>query len=107
MESERMCDMAQPIYKVWMMNYTDAWYKLSPEEQNKAMAKIEQALKEVGGERVITCASVWSSENYLAWGVEKFPDIEAVQKFAQMLFAFGHYQYIQTTSYLGTEYSMG
>jgi uncharacterized protein (DUF1330 family) len=99
--------MAQPIYKVWMMNYTDAWYKLSPEEQNAYGAKVEQALKEVGGERLIVCVSVWSSENYLAWGVEKFPSIEAVQKFTESLLALGQYKYIQSNSYLGTEYQMG
>ena len=96
--------MAQPIYKVWMLNYKDAFYKLSPEEQNKLTAKVNQALKDVRGERVVTCVSVWSSENCLAWGVEKFPDIEAVQKFAQLLFDLGQYQYIESTSFLGTEY---
>jgi len=37
--------MKQPIYKVWLMKYTDAWYKLSPEEQKKHMAMIEESLK--------------------------------------------------------------
>ena len=73
-KKERMCEMAQPIYKVWMLNYKDAFYKLSPEEQNKYTAKVNQALKDVGGERVVTCVSVWSSENCIAWGVEKFPE---------------------------------
>jgi hypothetical protein len=98
--------MAQPIYKVWMLNRTEAFYKLSPEEQNTLTEKITQALKDVGGERVITCVSFWSSENYLAWGVEKFPDIEAVQKYAQLLWEFGLYRYIESTSYLGTELPM-
>ena len=98
--------MAQPIYKVWMLNYKDAFYKLSPEEQNTLMAKVNQALKDVGGERVVTCVSVWSSENCLAWGVEKFPDIEAVQKFADMLWELGQYQYVESTSFLGTEYQI-
>ena len=96
--------MSQPIFKVWLLKYTDAFYKLSSEEQNELLAKGEKALKDVGGERVVTCASVWCSENYLAWGVEKFPDIEAVQKHADLLYALGHDKYIDSTSYLGTKW---
>jgi len=96
--------MAQPIYKVWMLNFKDGWYQLSTEEQNKHMAKVTQALKDVGGETVLFCISVWSSENWLGWGVEKFPDIEAVQKHTQMLADIEHYKYIESNSYLGTEY---
>jgi hypothetical protein len=103
-----MYDMAQPIYKVWMLKkYTDAWYKLTPEEQEKQMSKVEQALKDAGGERVVSCVSLWSSEDCLGWGVEKFPDLEAVQKHAQLLWDIGHYKYFESVSYLGTEFSAG
>ena len=101
--SERMFEMSKPIYKVWLGKYTEAWYELSPEEQQKYSEGSVQALAEAGGEAVITCMSVWSSENYLGWGVEKFPDIEAAQKHADLLWEMNHYKYIESTSYLGTE----
>ena len=99
--------MSKPIYKVFLMNLKDAWHELSPEEQKELGEKGEQALKEVGGERLIACDSAWCSENYLGWGVEKFPDIEAVQKHAMMLSELNWYHYFESTSYLGTEFIQG
>jgi hypothetical protein len=102
-----MLEMGKPIYKVWLGKYKVAWYELSPEEKQKHSEKLLQALAEAGGEEVITCMSVWSSENYLGWGVEKFPDIEAAQKHAELLMELNHYKYIESTSYLGTEFPRG
>jgi hypothetical protein len=99
--------MSKPIYKVFLMNLKDTWHELTPEEQKELGEKVYQALKEVGGERVIACESAWCSENYLGWGVEKFPDIEAVHKHAELLSKLNHYKYIDSTSYLGTEYEEG
>ena len=95
--------MEQPIYKLWMMKYTDAWYKLSPEEQKKRLAMVEESLKKVGGEMLMMRVSVWASDEWLGWGVEKFPNMEAVQAYAMALFNMNHYQYIQGVSYLGVE----
>jgi hypothetical protein len=72
--------MAQEIYKVWMAKYTPEWYKLSKAEQDALMAKAEEALKSVGAEELLIRVSVWCSENWQFWGVEKFPSIEAVQQ---------------------------
>ena len=99
--------MAQPVYKVWMMKYKDAWYRLSKAEQDEYSAKMAAALKQVGGELVMMRVSLWSSENWLGWGVEKFPSIEAVQQYAMLLFNMNHYQYIESSSYLGVEMPPG
>ena len=95
--------MAQPIYKVWFMKYKEPWYKLTTEEQNKLMAQNEESLKQDGGELIMTRMSVWSSEDWLAWGVEKYPDIEAVQKHAMSLFSLKWFQYVDSKTYLGVE----
>lgn len=95
--------MAQPIYKVYLLKYKEAWYKLTPEEQNKLLAQNAESLKEIGAELLILCASVWSSEEWLGWGVEKYPDIEAVQKHANNLFSWNWFEYIESKTYLGTE----
>lgn len=98
--------MAQPIYKVFMLNYKEPWYKLSQEEQDKLMAKNGEFLKGLGVELIIICTSVWSSEEYLGWGVEKYPNIEAVQKQAENLVKLNWFEYIDSKSYLGTEFPM-
>jgi hypothetical protein len=95
--------MAQPIYKVWFMNYKEPWYQLTTDEQNKLMAQIEVSLKQVGGEFITMCVSLWSSEEWLGWGVEKYPDIEAVQKHSENLFNMKWFKYVESKTYLGTE----
>lgn len=95
--------MAQPVYKLWFMKHTESWYKLSTEEQNKLNAQNEESLKQVGGESIMACMSAWSSEEWLAWGVEKYPDTEAVQKHAMNLFNLNWFQYVDSKTYLGVE----
>lgn len=95
--------MAQPIYKVYFMKYKEPWYKLTTEEQSKLIAQNVEFLKQVGSEPIILCNSVWSSEEWLAWGVEKYPDIEAVQKLADNLFSINWFEYIESKTYLGVE----
>jgi hypothetical protein len=99
--------MAQPIYKVWFVKYKEPWYQLTTEEQDKLLAKVGESLKEAGGELVMLCSSVWSSEEWLAWGVEKYPDIEAVQKHASTLFSMNWFSYIESKTYLGVDMPQG
>jgi hypothetical protein len=93
--------MAQAIYKVWFMKYKESWYELSTEEQNKLMAKNAELLKQDGGELIMMCMSL--TEEWLGWGVEKYPDLEAVQKHGINLFNMNWFQYIESETYLGTE----
>ena len=95
--------MAQPIYKVWFMKYNESWYKLTTEEQNKLMAQNAESNKQVGCEVIVVCESVWSSEEWLAWGVEKYPNIEAVQKHSENLYSMNWFEYAESKTYLGTE----
>jgi hypothetical protein len=98
--------MTQPIYKVWFAKFKEPWYKLTTEEQNKLMAQNAEAAKQVGVEEILMCNSIWSSEEWPGWGVEKFPDIDAVQKHAQLLYDLKWYEYIEAKSYLGTEMTL-
>jgi hypothetical protein len=56
--------MAQPIYKVFLGGFTEAWYQLSQEEQDSLLAKVNETLEKVGGKRVVTCDSGWASEQW-------------------------------------------
>jgi hypothetical protein len=99
--------MAQPIYKVWFVNYKEPWYKLTTEEQNNLLAKVGESLEQVGGELVMIRSSVWSSEEWLAWGVEKYPDIEAAQQHANNLFNMNWFAYVESKTYLGIDMPQG
>ena len=70
--------MAQPIYKLFMGRFLEAWYQLSEEERNRLIAKLNEALEKVGAKRPILCNSSWSSDQWLVAGVEEFPNLEAV-----------------------------
>jgi hypothetical protein len=94
--------MAQAIYKNWFARVTDAWYKLTPEEQNALMVKNEASMKKVGAELIIYCSSL-SDEEWSGWGVEKYPNIEAVQQHLQDLNEINWFMYFKSKTVLGTE----
>ena len=98
--------MAGPIYKLWMFKYTEAWYKASEEERNSNFAKLQEAYKKVGGKMVIACKTAWSTEQWMAFGLDEFPDIESAQKFAELLQEQDHFQYIESDSMLGTKWEL-
>ena len=97
--------MTQPIYKVYTGNMSEAWYRLSKEEQDSLLANVAEALDKVGGEIVVLCNSLWSGDGVMFFGVEKFPDIEAVQKHTELLSELNWLRYVNSKSILGTEWS--
>ena len=98
--------MAGPIFKVWFSKFKAPWYQLTPEQQDKLMAQATEYAKQLGVENIAFCASAWASEEWHFWGVEKFPDLEAVQKYSDFLFSLNWFNYIESKTYLGTEFSM-
>jgi len=96
--------MSQPIYKHFRGGFKEAMHQLTQEEQASLMAKVAEALEKVGGERIIMCNAGWSSDQYGVFGVEKFPDLAAVQKFRELLDELNWYRYVESESLLGTEW---
>ena len=97
--------MAQPIYKLFLAKPSAAWYQLSQEEQTTLLGKVGETLEKVGGKSTITCDSSWASEQTSFWGVEQYPDLDALQKHAQLLNELNWFQYIESMTVLGTEMS--
>ncbi len=96
--------MAAPVYKLFLTRPTEAWYQLSEDEQQQLLAKVNAALEQVGGKRIILCNSQWASRQWFGWGVEQFPDIEAVQKHTELLDELNWYRYGEGMVVLGTEW---
>ena len=96
--------MAQPIYKMWHGRFTEAWYQLPEEEQQRLLKLVADGREAVGGKTVLTCIADWSNEEWPVFGVEEFPDIEAVQRFQQSLRDIDWARYIQSRTTLGTLY---
>jgi hypothetical protein len=49
--------MAEPIYKVFMAGFSEAWYQLSEEEQNSFKANLGEALEKAGGKSLMMCGT--------------------------------------------------
>jgi len=94
------------IYKFWQATFNEAWYQLSAEEQQDRLAKVGAALEQVGGKPLVICDSEWSNEQWQVFGVEEFPDIEAVQKHTGLLRELNWARYLTSVSTLGTKLEM-
>ena len=95
--------MAGPIYKMFRAGVKEAWYQLSKEEQDALFAKIQDAMKSVGGKSILVCNSSWNSEQWLFWGVEEFPSLEAVQEYARCLEDLNWFRYVEAEVLLGSK----
>jgi hypothetical protein len=97
--------MAQPIYKLWQGRFTEAWHQLPQEEQQRLLSQVPEALNTAGGRALVTCSAAWSNERWPFFGVEEFPDLEAVQRHQQLLTDLNWARYIESRTTLGTELS--
>jgi hypothetical protein len=77
--------MAKPIYKLFLGKPKPSWFKLSKDEQDKLLAKLGALLGKIGGKSLLMCNCAWSSEQWAFFGLEEFPDIDAVQKHSELL----------------------
>lgn len=95
--------MAQPIYNLWQGRFTEAWHQLAEQEQQRLLGLVAEALNTAGGKELILCSAAWSNERWPFFGVEEFPDLEAVQRHDQILSDLNWARYIESRSTLGTE----
>jgi hypothetical protein len=93
-----------PVYKLVIARgnfYTDAWYQLSKEEQDRLRAESEAANKAVGAEVTLYCESFWANQAIPAWGIVKYPSVEALQQFSAQDLEW--FRYTNWETILGTE----
>lgn len=96
--------MTGPIYKLFRARFTEAWHQLSQEEQESLTAKVIEAVEKAGGKSLVLCDSMWASEEWHYFGVEEFPDIEAVQRHAELLNELNWLRYVESSTVLGTKW---
>jgi hypothetical protein len=87
---------------LFQARWTEAWYQLSNEEQQQMLARVGGVLEQVGGKTTLMCNSAWANEEFLFFGVEEYPDIEAAQRHAALLADLNWYRYVESKSMLGT-----
>jgi len=89
---------------MFMFRNTEAYYQASEEERNEILGKLDAAFQKVGGKRLVWCNSYWSSDQWQVFGVEVFPNIEAVQQYSQAMNELHLSRYVESVSLLGTEF---
>jgi hypothetical protein len=95
--------MSEPIYKFSTGRLLPEWYRLSQEEQDSLLAKLQEALEKLGAKKVIHCNTYWSTDQWMWAGVEEFPNIEAVQKYMATLQELNWGRYVEGNNVLGTK----
>jgi hypothetical protein len=95
--------MAQPIYKLWQGRFTEAWHELPDQDQQRLLGQVQEALSTAGGRELVICSAAWSNERWPFFGVEEFPDVDAVQRHEDILTGLDWGRYIESQSILGTE----
>lgn len=98
--------MAQPVHKIWQGRFTEAWHRLDDEERQRLMARVGEALESVGGKELVVCTAAWSDEQWPYFGLEQFPDLDAVLRHAQLLDELSWSRYMSSRTTLGTELVM-
>jgi hypothetical protein len=96
--------MAQRIYKLWQGRPTEAWHQLPQQEQQRLLSQVTEALDTAGGRELVICDAAWSNERWPFFGLEEFPDLEAVQRHERMLTDLNWLRYIESRTTLGTEF---
>ena len=96
--------MSGPIYNLFFLKPKSSWFHLSKEQQDKLLAKVNACLDKVGGKSVLLCTCDWANEQWAYFGVEEFPDMDAVRKHAELLRELHWpYEFIDSFSTLGTK----
>jgi hypothetical protein len=96
--------MAGPYFLLWRARFKEPWYQLSQQEQEELMAKHDELFETTGGENILACNPSWSSEQWMMFGVHKFPDIDAVHKHSENLWELNWHRYFDAETVLGTEW---
>jgi hypothetical protein len=95
--------MAQSVYKLWQGRFTEAWHQLPEEQQQHMLRQVSEALNTAGGKELVICSAAWSNERWPFFGVEEFPDVEAVRRHEQILTDLNWARFIESRTTLGTE----
>lgn len=91
-----------PIYHLFIVRgYREAYYQLSTEERDQFWARVGESGRTAGAKVLVGCYSRWSNEIYPFWGVEEFPDLQAVQQSKRINEKNQHFRYIESETYIG------
>jgi hypothetical protein len=93
--------MARKIYKIFYGIGHSSYFSLPQEQQADLIVKSDQSVKRHGGEALILCDSYWADEHTPFFGIERYPNVEAVQKHAADLLELSWTELFSSGTLLG------
>ena len=91
-----------PVYRVYFSRLTPEGMKLTLTELQELSNRSAEASRENGGRAICSAYMRWNNEEWEYFGVERYPNMEAVVRYSQHLTVSGWYRYWSARSFLGT-----
>ena len=98
--------MSDIVYKQYKSHaWTETWERLSQEKKDELFAKLDNALAQAGGKRivVIDCEASYGIKEWQTFGIEVFLDQEALQRHAQLLDDLDWSSLVETVCVTGSD----
>jgi hypothetical protein len=90
------------IYHLFIVRgFREAYYQLSPEVRDQFWARVGENTRAAGTKNLLICYARWSNEAYTAWGIDEFPNLQAVQQSTRANEKNEHFRYIEAETYEG------
>lgn len=92
---------ATPIYRAYLSRLTPYGHTLSQETIDQAGRRAMQKAHENGGVALASAYTRWNNETWAYFGIERYPDMEAVVRYSQFLSTSDWYGVWEARSFLG------
>ena len=96
--------MDKPIYRIFLNRFRDAYYQLSPQEQNALSEEIDKVGAQLGIKFIAMYDTSWSTEQWDFGGIAEYPNLEAVIALKKWQDERNWFRYVDSFSILGTKY---
>jgi hypothetical protein len=94
--------MSKPVYKLYLVKPRLEAVMLPAEQQQSLNGKTTEILAQVGGKSLID-GEIWSDEQYQYFGVEQFPNWQALREQNRRLRDMNLFQYMESETFMGVE----
>ena len=97
--------MLEPVYVMYQVRMTEAWYQLSPEAQNQVLDQLRAFNQKNGTETIVQCESGWSNDEWQFFGVDKYQSMEKARAHYKDLESIQWYRYTTSKTIYGIPWS--
>lgn len=93
-----------PVYRAYLTHETAFARQMEPQELEMKYRQTSDAFRSAGGTPILSAYMRWNNEGYEYFGVERYPNLEALIGYTQFLSSNDWYRIMESRSFLGTAY---